>query len=396
VLLRALGSSPLQDPAGEATSLRDLAARNPRCACALGLSRSLLALAQEQLLVDETDLARASLRQALASTLNAVAATGMPLPANLADQLLSQADPLEHTLASQLELALATSQGQLPAQLVLVLGMHRSGTSALAGLLVQAGLDGPRDLMPANPVNPRGFWESQGVMRVNEQLLLQMGSRWSSCWSLAQRGWNSQTDAVRGWRAAMLGLLRSNYPPGGRAVLKDPRLCVLLPAVLPWLESGLISCAALLPIRHPAEVAASLHMAQQLPRGHALLLWLGHVFGAERHSRALHRLIVNHQLLLSDPRAVLSCSGQLLVQADASLPLPTNWNLDQAGGFIDPELWRQRADTGMPDWVRDEQAEGWYDLAMRVHGAMVNPELEEHQRIATMDQLWRSWTSLAP
>lgn len=395
-LLSALGSSPLESPDRGATSLSDLEALNPRSACALALSRSLLALAQEQLLLDQPGRARASLRQALASTVNAVEATGMPLPAHLVDQLLSQADPLKHTLASQLELALATSQGQLPAQLVLVLGMHRSGTSALAGLLVQAGLDGPLDPMPATPANPRGYWESLSEVKQSDQLLQQFASHWSSCWSLAQHGWNSQNDAVRGWRAAMLGLLRTNYPHGGRAVLKDPRLCVLLPALQPWLESGLISCAALLPVRHPAEVAASLHMAEGLPHGQALLLWLGHVFGAERHSRPLHRLIVNHQLLLSDPRAVLSRSGQLLEQADPSLPLPAHWNQEQASGFIDPQLWRQRANTAIPDWVRDEQAEGWYDLALRVHDVMVDPELKEHQRMASMDQLWLSWTSLAP
>jgi hypothetical protein len=386
----------LQDPARGTTSLSDLASQNPRSACALGLSRCLLSLAQEQVLLGEHASAGTTLRQALASSVNAVAATGMPMPAHLADQLLSQGMGLGHTLTSQLDLALARQRQALPAQLVLVLGMHRSGTSALAGLLVQAGLDGPIDLMPATPANPRGYWESLGAMKLNDQLLQHLGSHWSRCWALAQHHWESASSALQGWRSGLLHLLSTAYPHGGRAVLKDPRLCVLLPALQPWLESTLISTAAFLPIRHPAEAAASLRLAEGIPRSQALLLWLGHVLSAERHSRPLHRLIVDYNELLADPDAVLTRSARILELASGEPLPPDAWRMGSASSFIDPQLHRQRAGSERPDWVREEQAAGWYDLALRVHGVMVDPEIEEQQRMASMDQLWRSWTSLAP
>ena len=395
-LLGALCASPLQEPELGMPSLCALSELDPRCACALALSRSLLALAQEQLLIHEHSRASTTLRQALASILNAVVATGMPLPARLADQLLSQADQLRAVLASQLELAIANRQGQLPAQLVLVLGMHRSGTSALAGLLVQAGLDGPMDLMPPTPANPRGYWESLGAMELNDQLLQQLGSQWSNCWALAQQDWNTGAEAVRGWRSGMLQLLQNTYPPGGRAVLKDPRLCVLMPALQPWLESSLISCAALLPIRHPAEVAASLRVAEGLPRSRGLLLWLGHVLSAERNSRPLQRLIVDYRQLLADPQAVLTRSAKILELAGGGPFPPGTWKMEEATGFIDPLLQRQRAGEDIPAWVLEEQAEVWFDLALRVHGVMVDPDLNERDRMARMDQLWRQWTTLAP
>lgn len=395
-LLRALCASPLQAPETGRASLTDLAQLDPRCACALALSRSLLALAQEQVLIGEPARASTTLRQALASSVNAVAATGMPLPAHLPDQLLSQAEQLEHTLASQLDLALARHRRQLPHQLVLVLGMHRSGTSALSGLLVQAGLDGPLDLMPATPANPRGYWESLGAMQLNDQLLQQLGSQWSSCWALAHRCWDTHAEAVRSWRSAMLRLLHTTYPPGGRAVLKDPRLCLLLPAIQPWLESSLITCAAFLPIRHPAEVAASLRVAEGIPRSQGLLLWLGHVLHAERNSRTLPRLIVDYQHLLSDPQAVLSRCAHTLEEAGGELPLPGRWNEEEASRFIDPQLQRQRAETDVPGWVLDEQAEVWYDLALRVHAVLVDPLPQDPERTASMDQLWRQWSTMAP
>lgn len=395
VLLNALCTSPLREPGKGMASLTALAELDCRSACALGLSRGLLALAQEHLLIGEHARASTVLRQALASSVNAVAATGMPLPAHLADQLLSQAGQLEHALASQLDLALASQRQALPAQLVLVLGMHRSGTSALSGLLVQAGLDGPMDLMPATPANPRGYWESLGAMELNDQLLQQLGCQWSSCWPLAHHDWESNTPAVEGWRSGLLQLLHATYPPGGRAVLKDPRLCVLLPALQPWLESTLISCVAFLPVRHPAEVAVSLRIAEGIPRSQGLLLWLGHVLGAERNSRSLHRLIVDYRQLLADPQAVLTRSAQLLELGSGEPLAPGTWKAD-AASFIDPQLQRQRAGTDTPDWVLDEQAEVLYDLALRVHAVLVEPQLSEQERTAKMDQIWRQWTTLAP
>jgi hypothetical protein len=395
-LLSALCASPLQEPETGRASLTALAQLDPRCACALSLSRSLLALAQEQVLIGEPACASTTLRQALASSVNAVATTGMPMPPHLPDQLLSQAEELEHTLASQLDLAIASHRRQLPHQLVLVLGMHRSGTSALAGLLVQAGLDGPRDLMPATAANPRGYWESLGAMELNDQLLQRLGSHWSSCWALAQRCWDNHAEAVRSWRSAMLRLLHTTYPPGGRAVLKDPRLCLLLPALEPWLESTLITCAAFLPIRHPAEVAASLRVAEGIPRSQALLLWLGHVLHAERNSRPLQRLIVDYQQLLSDPQTVLRNCARTLEEAGGEVPLPGSWNEKEACSFIDPQLQRQRAAADVPGWVLDEQAEAWYDLALRVHAVLVDPLIDQPERTASMDQLWRQWATMAP
>ncbi|MFM9100747.1 MAG: hypothetical protein ACKOPS_05165, partial [Cyanobium sp.] len=175
--------------------------------------------------------------------------------------------------------------------------------------------------------NPRGYWESLGAMELNERLLLLLDSHWSSCWALPHHFWDSNPTAVQGWRSGLLNHVSTTYPHGGRAVLKDPRLCVLLPALQPWLESSLISCAAFLPVRHPAEVASSLRLAEGLPRRQALLLWLGHVLHAERNSRALPRLIVDHQQLLANPQAVLASAGRVLELAGDGLPLPPTWSI---------------------------------------------------------------------
>jgi hypothetical protein len=395
-LLKALCASPLEEPEKAWGALAELANLDCTAAAALAISRTQIALAQEQLLVGDRSNARNNLSQALANSMNAVSSTGMPTPPHMQEQLLSQVDELESTLNSQLDLAMACMRQALPAQLVLVLGMHRSGTSALSGLLVQAGLDAPKDLMPASPANPRGYWESLGAMKLNDKLLQQLGTHWSTCWGLVHHDWKTKISAVHAWRSELLELLRTAYPQGGIAVLKDPRLCALLPALQPWIESNLFRCIAFLPIRHPAEVAGSLRLAEGIPHGQALLLWLGHVLSAERYSRPIHRVIVDFNQLLTDPQAVLNQSAPFLNLDDGILDLHTSCNLQVACGFIDPHLQHQRASEEVPSWVMDEQVETLYELAIKVHSAMVKPMINERKRLAKLDQFWRQWLILSP
>ena len=62
----------------------------------------------------------------------------------------------------------------MPRQAVVVLGMHRSGTSAVAGVAVRLGLAGPATELPASGDNPGGFYESLPVVKINPPNLLAM------------------------------------------------------------------------------------------------------------------------------------------------------------------------------------------------------------------------------
>ena len=61
---------------------------------------------------------------------------------------------------------------------LLILGMHRSGTSAVTGALALRGVYLGQDLMPPGPDNPRGFWEHAGVVAIHERLLEALDRRW--------------------------------------------------------------------------------------------------------------------------------------------------------------------------------------------------------------------------
>lgn len=91
-------------------------------------------------------------------------------------------------------------QASPPRIALIVLGMHRSGTSALAGVLAQMGCDLPQDLMPSTAFNPRGHFESLQVYHLNDAILASGGPRGmtgrpSTPSGIARRGWASSGSA---------------------------------------------------------------------------------------------------------------------------------------------------------------------------------------------------------
>jgi hypothetical protein len=62
----------------------------------------------------------------------------------------------------------------VPREALLVLGMHRSGTSAVAGLLVRLGAQPPKTLMEGDADNRKGYWESTALCAFHERLLLRI------------------------------------------------------------------------------------------------------------------------------------------------------------------------------------------------------------------------------
>ena len=179
---------------------------------------------------------------------------------------------------------------------LLVLGMHRSGTSALAGLLVHLGARAPNRLMPADADNPQGYWESQAFCDFHERLLRSAGSRWDA-WTRISPEW------LRSAAAGPPGdecrdLLQSEFGGASLFVLKDPRMCRLMPFWLPVLASAGIAPTAVHVIRHPHEVVRSLLRRNSLPPTSSMLIWLRHVLEAEAETRGVLRTFVRCDDLL--------------------------------------------------------------------------------------------------
>ena len=137
---------------------------------------------------------------------------------------------------------------------ILVVGMHRSGSSVQSRLLNLVGCDLPKTLMkPIVNNNKAGFWGSQPLSDLNRDILLSIGSDWRPFDS----GWYASPTAGS-FREQAQALLHQEFGDSRLFVMKDSRLCRLLPFWIEVLETFGAEPRVVLPIRNPLDVVASL------------------------------------------------------------------------------------------------------------------------------------------
>lgn len=223
-------------------------------------------------------------------------------------------------------------------QAILILGMHRSGTSALGGVVNALGAAAPKTPHPAQPHNPRGFYESVPLMQANDALLASAGSRWDD-WRALNPQWVRST-AAKAHRQTIKDTLRDEFGDAPLFFIKDPRLCRFVPLYLSILREMGVNAVALLPVRNPLEVAYSLKRRDGFPLIKSLLLWLRHVLEAEYHSRQLPRCFLPHEKVLLDWRYHLDRAA-----ARTGLIWPAHSQLTDAAidRFLTLDLHHERA-----------------------------------------------------
>ncbi|RIY01373.1 glycosyltransferase [Aureimonas flava] len=198
---------------------------------------------------------------------------------------------------------------------ILIVGMHRSGTSALAGLMNHLGIDVPGDLIPPAFDNPKGFFENRRFVQFDDRLLGEIGFAYDDAVRIPDDTFRTAVvgDAVD--RLRRLALHELGDAP--QVLVKDPRICRLLPVWIPALEGAGRTVATLHPLRDPFEVAQSLHKRNEFPLEQGLLLWLSHVLAAERDSRGRPRSFLMFDAVMGDWRAVAT-----RIAADLDLSWP--------------------------------------------------------------------------
>src|SRR4029077_3042417 len=173
-----------------------------------------------------------------------------------------------------------------PRRAVLVLGMHRSGSSALAGVINALGVAPPKSLASPNQWNPRGYFESPRLFKAHDELLAAI----DSCWDDWRRLDPLQVDAKAGPnRQAIKDLLIDEFGNEPLIFIKDPRICRFVPFILSILAELNIRPVAALTIRSPLEVALSLKRRDDFSLPKSVMMWLRHVLDAEHYSRGLPR-----------------------------------------------------------------------------------------------------------
>jgi hypothetical protein len=231
-----------------------------------------------------------------------------------------------------------------PAAQVVVLGMHRSGTSALTGLLQRMGLwAGEEEDFPlADGHNQTGYWEHRGVWSVDEAILQTLGASWAEVADL------DLSRLEKGVRARLRERAREivrDLDGHGSWVIKDPRLCLLFPFWREILENPF----CILIYREPLPVARSLAARDEFPIPYGIALWEKYTLEALASTRGLPRILISHRELLADPVATLRRLHQHLVEQRpelASLQVPTTeeihavLDLDLVHHSVEPDIER--------------------------------------------------------
>ena len=186
---------------------------------------------------------------------------------------------------------------------LLVLGMHRSGTSVVSRSLQLCGFDIGVRVLGASEGNETGHWEDAVAVETHEALLQAFGARWDEPFALPE-DW-ARSDAAAQARVRIAAYLEQRRTCDVWAA-KDPRMCLFGELWRQAAGDARIPLAALLVMRHPLEVAHSLSTRDGIGLAKAQLLWLDYMASAVRQVRQMPHAVIGYRDFLADWSATLS------------------------------------------------------------------------------------------
>lgn len=228
--------------------------------------------------------------------------------------------------------------------------MHRSGTSAITGALGLCGawVGEEAELTGANVENPRGFWERRDTREICDRLLQAAGADW---WKVASFDLEAIPRAVLAEERKKFARVVTTLAERGTWVLKEPRLCLLLPALRDYVADPV--CIHI--FRNPLEVARSLQTRNGFGLAGGLALWEAYNLHALNAAKNLPRIPVFHESLMLRPvETVTGILGELAEFGVVGLAAPNEARLEH---FINPSLYRKR--------VTEEEANDFLSASQR-------------------------------
>jgi hypothetical protein len=238
---------------------------------------------------------------------------------------------------------------------IFILGMGRSGTSALARILSLRGCILPAALKEANEANPRGFWEPVDALKLNDEFLFSHEATYFDP-TLRLQGELTFTAAETERFIAQISDFFHQCPRGAPLVVKDPRITALFEFWLQAARRAGYGVKVIVAIRNPAEVAASLDAWIQAPAELWYASWLKYNLLAELHSRHLPRVFVEYSSLVSDWRSQF---GRITRSLDLNEPGENGATAIDA--FLTGDLHRKKSQGSIVEpfghsWLSDTYA----------------------------------------
>jgi hypothetical protein len=236
-------------------------------------------------------------------------------------------------------------------QCLLVLGMHRSGTSAFTGILSCLGVTLGNNLMDPAEDNEKGFFENNFLIQINENILKSIDSSWDSLHLLPENWWKN--DSLSIYKDEIKAYLSQEFNNTVIFGIKDPRMCRLLPLWLEIFTDLNIQPKIIITIRNPLEVAGSLKKRDGFSIEKATILWMNHMLEAEVYSRNLSRVFCTIDELLSGPAETVA-----KIETSLNMKFPCEYSevKYQIETFLDQNLkhhHQTHSSVSLPNFVND-------------------------------------------
>lgn len=217
---------------------------------------------------------------------------------------------------------------------LIVIGMHRSGTSATTGALQCLGVQLGKKLYTGHQdINAKGYFEHSDIADANEEALQALGSGWDDVLVKEDAWW--RRDCLVPYTKRIRKCIQRDFSNSQLWAVKDPRVCRLLPWWLEMLAAEHVKPYFLFVVRSPADVYRSLARRDGFSKEKAYLLWILHYLEAERWSRGFPRAYVDFDRFIEKPEAEVARVEQDL---GLSFPVPPSRARSCLEQFISRDL----------------------------------------------------------
>ena len=240
---------------------------------------------------------------------------------------------------------------------IVVVGMHRSGTSVLINILREAGcfVGEDDDLLQPNDANKMGYGERVDIVNINKKVLEFQELDWMS---VNQFDTKKITPDQNNEVASEIEQVINKLDKHDAWAIKDPRLCITWPVWEPYLKDSLIIICH----RPPDEIARSLYARNNLPIALGYALWELYIKSLILNTAGHQRKIVNYHELIESPNEVVSDLMDWLNKDDALCIQAIEQ--DKIENIIDPKLYRQRRRNSNAE---DQLTRAQYNLLMALN-----------------------------
>ncbi|WP_342243563.1 sulfotransferase family protein [Pseudomonas sp. OTU5201] len=269
-------------------------------------------------------------------------------------------------------------------RVLVVLGMHRSGTSLLSAGLEVFGVDFGDNLIPPREDNPRGYWEDARLVALNDEILAACGFASGDVGLDLERMMTPHLLDEFVLRA--MGLLEELSVGKCLIGIKDPRMPRLMRLWQTAFDRLELQVDFVVAVRHPLSVAKSLARRDKLSQGKSFLLWYEHSCRAMQWSRKRGAILVDYDRFLSSPASELARLGRRL-----SLPMDTVARDRFIAEVLDVGLRHSMHDRG--DLVR---AKAGFDALLDVFRVMAGLAADRFDHSPEWDGLELEFTRSQP